>query len=219
MEIYDELVRERGEVAGFMRRLYHKGLTTSSGGNISLRCRDGLVLVTPSGLDKGELSADQVSLIRLDGENLAPRLTPTMEAGMHLEILRRRPEIKAVVHAHPVFATAFACLDLELDTGLCSESYMLMPRLANVGFAVPGSPELARLAAESLSSADVALLSNHGVIAVGDSLFKAFELMETAETAAKINFLVRSLGGGRPLGDTERRLIGLAFAPDGSQAH
>lgn len=209
--MYDDLEDERIEVASFMRRLYQRNLTTSSGGNISLRCRDDLALVTPSGLDKGELTADRICLIGLGGENLTPGLKPTMEAGMHLEIMRRRPEIKSVVHAHPVFATAFSCLDLELDTGFCSETYMLAPRLGKTAFALPGSLELARLAAEAMTSADATLLGNHGVVAAGSGLLGAFELMEAVETAARINFLVRSLGGGRPLSEGERRLVALSF--------
>jgi L-fuculose-phosphate aldolase len=188
MDLYDEFAAERERVAYFMRRLYNKGLTTSSGGNISLRVGDNHVLLTPSALDKGELTADQVLLSTLAGENLSPHLKPTLETSMHLAVYRARADVRAVVHAHPVFATAFACVERPLDTALTSEIYMHVPRIGSAPFATPGSAELGRLVAESLADINVSLMRNHGVIAAAPTLYKAFDLLESIETFARVSF-------------------------------
>lgn len=199
MELYEQFAAEREQVAYFMRRLYNKNLTTSSGGNISLRVGDDHVLLTPSALDKGELTADQILLSTLSGENLSPHLKPTMETSMHFAVYRSRSDVRAVVHAHPVFATAFACVDREFDTGLTSEIYMHVPKIGKAPFATPGTDELGSLVAAALSDASVALMRNHGVIAVAATLYKAFDLLESTETAAKISYVASTLATPSPL--------------------
>lgn len=109
--------KERKVVANFMRRLYERGLTTISGGNISMLC-DDYVLMTPSGLDKGRLKAKQIVIMTREGENLTPDLTPTIEKHMHLAIYKSNPEVKAIVHAHPVTATAFTSTDKSISTDM-----------------------------------------------------------------------------------------------------
>lgn len=216
MELYEQYADEREDVAKFMRRLYVKGLTTSSGGNISLRVGEDHVLLTPSALDKGELEGDQVLLSTLSGENLSPHLKPTLETSMHLAVYRARPDVRAVVHAHPVFATAFACVDRSLDTSLTSEIYMHMPKIGCAAFATPGSAELGRLVAESLDAGagvNVSLMRNHGVIAVAKTLYKAFDLLESVETFAKVTFaagVIAGAGGAvRPMTADQLRAIDL----------
>ena len=116
---------ERREIAYFMRRLYKMGLTTTSGGNISRLC-DDYVLMTPSTLDKARLKAKHIVVLSLEGENLTPDLKPTMEKEMHIEIYRKNSEVKAIVHAHPVTATAFACTGKSVSTTLIAESYAIL---------------------------------------------------------------------------------------------
>ena len=208
MELYEELAAEREQVAYFMRRLYEKGLTTSSGGNISMRVGDGgHVLLTPSALDKGRLAADQVLLSTLEGENLSPGLKPTLETNMHLAAYRARKDVRAVVHAHPVHATAFACVDRRLDTSLTSEMYMHVPKVGYAPFATPGSVELGRVVSESLADTDVALMSNHGVIAVGTTLYKAFDLLESMENFARVSFTAALISTPRPIAPQELAAI------------
>ena len=199
MGLYEELEPQREEVAYFMRRLYKKNLTTCSGGNLSLRGPDGTVLATPSALDKGELAADQILLMTMDGENLTPKYKPTIEAGMHIEVLRRRPEMNAVVHAHPAYGTAFACMDVPLDITLSSEVFCLVSRINQARFAVPGSKELATAVGEAMATADVGLMHNHGVITTGPTMLKAFDLMEVLEVTAKMNVILKIMGGARNL--------------------
>ncbi len=199
MGIYEELAPQREEVAYFMRRLYNKNLTTCSGGNISLRGPDNTVLITPSALDKGELQPDEVLLVTLDGKNLTPKYKPTIELDLHTELFKRRPEVGAVVHAHPAFATAFACMNMEILTSLTNEAYLLVGEIVQAPFAAPGTKDLAGLVADAMPKANVCLMKNHGVITLGPTMLKAFDLIEVTELAAKMTYITKALGACRPL--------------------
>src|SRR5512145_315652 len=100
----------RTEIACFMRRLYKRGITTASGGNISIRIDEG-ILITPSAVDKGSIKGKQIGLVSFDGKNVTPELKPSMETGMHLAIYKSRPDINVIVHAHPPFATCFTAME------------------------------------------------------------------------------------------------------------
>jgi L-fuculose-phosphate aldolase len=207
MGYYEELAVQRAEVAYFMRRLYDKDLTSCSGGNISVRASGDLVLITPSSLDKGELAANQVVLVDLSGENLSPELRPTIEMGLHLEIYRRRPDVKAVVHAHPVFATSFSCMGLDIEIGLTPEGIMTVGELARAEYHPAGTEELAAATAEALASANVAVMTNHGVVAAGPSLFKAYDRLEVTEIAAKMTWITSTMNKCNPLDASQRATI------------
>lgn len=207
MGYYEDLAEQRAEVAYFMRRLYDKNLTSCSGGNISVRASGDLVLITPSSLDKGELAANQVVLVDMAGENLSPELRPTIEMGLHLEIYRRRPDVKAVVHAHPVFATAFSCMGLDIEIGLTPEGIMTVGEIARADYQPAGTGELAVVTAEAVAGANVAVMANHGVAAVGPTLFKAYDRLEVTEIAAKMTWITMTLNKCSPLDQSQRAVI------------
>ncbi len=140
--------KERKEVAGFMCRLYERGLTTISGGNISMLC-DNNVLMTPSGLDKGRLKAKHIVIMTMDGENLTPELTPTIEKDMHLAIYKNNSEVKAIVHAHPVTATAFSSTNKTISTDMLGELYALLREPGRIGYATMGTMNLAEQVGEA----------------------------------------------------------------------
>ncbi|MDR1520574.1 MAG: class II aldolase/adducin family protein [Planctomycetota bacterium] len=196
MENYAELVGRREEVAYYMRRLYRKDLTSSSGGNISLRLPDRRILITPSALDKGELSGDQVALLDPEGKNLCLDLAPTMEVELHLAIYRVRPDVSAVMHAHPPFASSFACSGVDIRLDLTPEARLVVGRLTKAPYHPAGSRELAEAVALALASEDAraALMLNHGVTTVGASMFQAFDRLEVVELAARMTWIARSLG-------------------------
>lgn len=182
------------EVAYFMRRLYDKGLTSCSGGNISLRLADDRVLITPSALDKGELKPEQVVTVTMDGENLSRDIKPTIEMGMHLAIFRLRPDVRAIVHAHPVYATTFSCVDREIEAELTPETIMTIGKIAKADFHPAGTGELADATASALGKNNVVLMRNHGVAAVGPTLLKAFDRLEVTELSAKMTWLAGVMG-------------------------
>lgn len=213
MGIYEDLAKQREEVTYFMRRLYDKNLTTCSGGNISLRCANNMALITPSALDKGEMRADQIVLMdmSMDGMNLTPELPLTIEWELHMEVLKARPDVNAVIHAHPPYATAFACMDVPLDITISSEIYLLIDGIVDAPYAPPGTAELAHNVASSMAKANVGFMENHGVLTIGPSLLKAFDLMEVIENTAKMNFVARTFGCPRPLSPDQKRVTNACF--------
>ncbi|MDR0362713.1 MAG: class II aldolase/adducin family protein [Planctomycetota bacterium] len=199
MKTYEELAAEREEVAYWMRRLYRQGLTTCSGGNLSLRVDEGRALITPSSLDKGEIVADQIGLFTLEGENLTPSLRGSIETDMHLSILRNRPDVSAVVHAHPVTATSFAAMEVKIRCDLTAEAHAVIGRVKYTGYSIMGSRGLAELVAESLKEADASIMKNHGVITVGPTMLKAFDRIEVLENAAKMTWITHTMNSCSPL--------------------
>jgi L-fuculose-phosphate aldolase len=189
--LYKGCEPQREELAYFMRRLYEKGLTTCSGGNVSMRLESGHVIVTASGVDKGRISASEVALLTLAGENLTPNLTATSETEMHLAVLRARPDVKAVVHAHPLAVTSFSCTDDEIEYRLVGETYVVLGVPATARFIMGGTTELAAEVAGKAADADVIIMKNHGALTVGPTLLKAFDRIEVLEAAAQMTALIR----------------------------
>ena len=113
----------KAAVAAFMKRAYGRGLTTATGGNVS--ARDGSVmLITPSGKDKASLSADDIASVDiLTGSSLSPGMKLSIETEMHRLVYAARPDIKAIVHAHPVFASLFSASEDKIDTAIIAESW------------------------------------------------------------------------------------------------
>lgn len=191
--------KERKTVAGFMRRLYRQGLTTTSGGNISLKVSDDIIVITPSATDKGRMKWKEVGIMNILGENLTPDLKPSIEAAMHLSIYRKKKEVSAIVHAHPVFASAYTAMKCSVDTSLTAEARAICGEPSFVPYALMGTQELALKAADSITSADILLLENHGILAVGSTMLQAFDRLEVFENAAKMTMLVEMTGRKKPL--------------------
>ena len=202
------MIEQKQAVADCMNRLYAKGLTTTSGGNISLRVSESLILLTPSATDKGNMKAEQIAEIGMDGTNHTPDLKPSIETSMHLEIYKRHPHVQAIVHAHPPMASTFTAVRKPINVRLIAESYAIVGEPAIAPYALMGTPELADSVADSLKEHTYCvLMENHGVLCIGDSLLQAFDRIEVLENTAKINLLAAQLGGGTELNETQCREI------------
>jgi L-fuculose-phosphate aldolase len=199
MELKEKFKKERKEVARFMRRLYKHGLTTTSGGNISLRISDDVILITPSATDKGRMKWKEVGIVNIFGENLTPNLKPSMETGMHIAIYKKREDIEAIVHAHPVYASLFTAIKAKINTNLTAEAKAILGDPLFVRYAVMGSPALAQIAAEHILKSDILLLENHGILTIGTNLLQAFDKIEVLENAAKMTLMTEMTGKRRPL--------------------
>ena len=191
--------KERKEVARFMRRLYKQGLTSTSGGNISLRISDDLIAITPSATDKGRMRWQEVGIMNIMGENLTPDLKPSIESGMHLAIYKRKTEIKAIVHAHPVCASSFTAMKSRIETDLTAEACAILGTPAVVPYALMGTADLANLAAQNIENSDILLLENHGVLTTGANLLQAFDKTEVLENAARMTLIVNLTKKKSPL--------------------
>jgi L-fuculose-phosphate aldolase len=203
--------KERKEVARFMRRLYRHGLTTTSGGNISLRAGEDKIIITPSATDKGEMRWREVGIMTIDGENLTPELKPSIEHRMHLAIYKKKEGILAIVHAHPVYASAYTAMKCRIDTSLTAEACAICGDPRFVTYALMGTDELAVLAAESVVSSDILLLENHGILTTGTSLLQAFDKLEVLENAARMTLITELTGKKKPLTKTRVRELERLF--------
>ncbi|MBI5009962.1 MAG: class II aldolase/adducin family protein [Bacteroidia bacterium] len=199
MEYSKKFKTERKEVARFMRRLYLQGLTSTSGGNISLRITDDLIAITPSATDKGRMKWKEVGILNILGENLTPGLKPSIESGMHLAIYKRKPEIKAIVHAHPVCASSFTAMKAEIDTNLTAEACAILGTPVVVPYALMGTADLANAAADYIEKSDILLLENHGILTAGANLLQAFDKTEVLENAARMTLIVNLMKKKSPL--------------------
>jgi len=181
--------KERKEVASFMRRLYNHGLTTTSGGNISCRVSEDIILITPSATDKGRMKWKEVGVLSILGQNLTPHLKPSIESEMHLSIYRKNKDIEAVVHAHPVFATSFTAMKYNIDTNLTAEAAAILGTPLLVPYALMGSTDLAAAVSDSIQKSDILLLENHGILTTGSTILQAFDKIEVLENAAKMTLI------------------------------
>ena len=184
----------------FMRRLYRQGLTTTSGGNISLRISDELIIITPSATDKGRMKWREVGIMTIQGKNLTPELKPSIEHEMHLSIYRKKKEVSAIVHAHPLFASAYTAMRCKINTNLTAEAKAICGDPGFVAYALMGTSKLASLVAESIVTNDILLLENHGILTTGSSLLQAFDKLEVLENAARMTMIVELTGKKKPLG-------------------
>jgi L-fuculose-phosphate aldolase len=199
MENTKKFKSERKEVARFMRRLYSHGLTTTSGGNISMRITDDIIAITPSATDKGRMRWKEVGILNILGENLTPELKPSIESGMHLSIYKKKKEVAAIVHAHPVFASAFTAMKCKINTDLTAEARAILGDPIVVPYALMGTGELAAIASEYVMNYDILLLENHGILTTGSNLLQAFDKIEVLENAAKMTLIAEMTKKKSPL--------------------
>ena len=185
---------ERRETAYFMRRLYRQFLTTTSGGNISCRLPDGNIAITASQSDKAEQSPETVGITTPDGKSLTGELKLSIETGMHLAVYRARPEVEALVHAHPPLTTAFTLTDRDMNEDSPDEVKLQLGRIVKAKYGEAGSAELAQNVAEAAASgADAVLLARHGALTTGADPLRALFRMESLEQAAKTMLAARLL--------------------------
>lgn len=188
----------RNEIVEIGRWLYEREYVVAMEGNISARL-DGEILVTPTAACKGLLTADQIVKTDPKGRKLEGEYKPSTEFAMHLEVYRQRPDVKAVVHAHPPYASAFAVAGIPLDKALIAEIVALLGCIPLAKYGAPSTEELPASIRELVPYYDAILLANHGAVAYGTSLKDAYFKMETVEHFAKINLLLRILGRESPL--------------------
>jgi L-fuculose-phosphate aldolase len=191
--------KERKQVASFMKRLYKQGLTTTSGGNISCRVDGDTILITPSATDKGNMKWKEVGIMTILGENLTPHLKPSIESEMHLSIYRKKKDVEAIVHAHPVFASSFTAMKRKIDTNLTAEACAILGKPLVVPYALMGTRDLADIVSENVLNSDILLLENHGILTTGANLLQAFDKIEVLENAAKMTLIVEMKDKKSPL--------------------
>jgi L-fuculose-phosphate aldolase len=182
------------------RQLAERGLIAGQDGNISVRLSSNRVLVTPSGLIKAGLVPSDMVEIDLAGRRRRGRRKPTSELDLHLRILRHRPDVGAVVHAHPPVATGFSVAGMGLDRLVLPELVVLVGPVPLVPYGTPGTPELGDRVEPYLHQHDALLLANHGAVTMAPTIETAWIRMESLEHAARILLVARMLGTVNELG-------------------
>ncbi len=181
------------------RRLAERGFVAATDGNISVRLPDGTVLVTPSGRNKSDVEIEEFIIVGMDGKVLGGIGRPSTEFAMHSFIYKARQEARAVVHAHPPFATAFAAARIPLDGLVFPEVIVTLGKIPLADYATPSTPEVVASIEQLVKHYDAIMLANHGVITFGETLDDAYNKMEKVEHTARIAYLVRELGGAKEL--------------------
>lgn len=192
---------EKEQVVRYGKKLIDRRLTTGSGGNISVCNREkNLVAISPSGLDYYETTPEDIVILDMDGNLVEGKHRPSSEAGMHLAFYKNRADVSGIVHTHSKFATAIACMGWELPAvhyliGMAGH------RVKCTGYATYGSEELAKKALETIGDSNAVLLANHGLIALGEDVDRAFSTAEHLEFVSEVYYLTKTLGTPNILSD------------------
>ena len=182
--------------------LHQCGLVAATDGNLSVRMEDGNVLCTPTLMSKGMMEPDDLVVVDADGHKVSGQREVSSELAMHLFIYRKRPDVNAIVHAHPPTATGYAAAGIPLDTALCSEIIVTLGSVPLAVYGTPGTAELTEALAPLVADHQAILMANHGVVTYGDNLLTAYMNMETVEHYAKIALVTHMLGRQQPLSGT-----------------
>jgi len=184
----------RADIVEVGRRMYARGYTASNDGNISVRIAPDRLLMTPKSVCKGFMTPDMMCVTDLNGKKISGDRDPSSEALMHLEVYRQRPDVNAVVHAHPPIATGFAVAGIPLDRAVLAEVLTTLGSIPLAEYATPSTSELPDAVRKYIKAHDGMLLANHGALTVGADLFGAYYKMETIEHFAHISLVARLLG-------------------------
>ena len=185
----------RQDIVEIGRYVWQKQWIAANDGNITIRLDEGRVLCTPTGVCKGLLHPDDLIIVDRKGNHLEGRLKGTTEIAMHLAIYNLRPDVRAVLHAHPPVATGFATAGRALNLALLPEVIIGLGCVPLAGYGLPGTPALIEPMLPLIPKYDALMMGNHGAVCYGEDVFKAFFRMETVEHFARITLVAELLGG------------------------
>lgn len=197
----------RQEVCRIGKLLHERGYVAATDGNISVRLSQNLVLCTPTSMSKGMMQPEDMVIVDMDGHQKDGARHPSTELGMHLLFYCMRPEIRAVVHAHPPTATGFAAAGISLEEPLVAEVVTAFGKIPLARYGMPGTQELANSLRPLVPRHDAILMEHHGVVTCGHDLLKAYMNMESVEHCAKIALVARQLGPTHPMPVEEVRKL------------
>lgn len=188
----------RREMIRAGRLMWERGFVAATDGNLSARMGANRLLVTASGVSKGFLSDEDLVVIRMDGETVSSYrgrdARPSTEIALHLEVYRQRPDVNAVVHAHPPLATAFSIAGVSLARCVIPEVIVALGGIPTAEYATPGTPEVPVSIRQAIGDYDAMILAHHGSLTVGDTLWEAYLRLEKVEHTAEITLAAQQLG-------------------------
>jgi L-fuculose-phosphate aldolase len=200
----------RADIVEAGRRLYARAYIASNDGNISARLDDQRLIATPKSVSKGFMTPDMMVIVDYEGQKVSGERDASTELPMHLEVYRNRPDVNAVVHAHPPTATGFAVAGIPLTRAVLAEVITTLGSIPIAAYGTPSTAELPDAVRKYIKAHDGMLLANHGAVTCGPDVLSAYYKMETIEHFAKISLVARLLGGENLISREEvERLQGL----------
>src|SRR5215831_3577005 len=189
----------REDICQIGRLVFQKGWVAANDGNITIRLDAERILATPTGVCKGMMSSDDLIIVDMKGNKISGRAERTSEIAMHLTVYELRPDIKAVVHAHPPVSTGYATAGRTLNLALLPEVVIGLGCVPLADYGLPGTPALTEPMLPLIPKYDALLMANHGAVCYGEDVFKAYFRMETMEHFARIQLVAELLGGPKVL--------------------
>ena len=188
------LLHPKEQIVRIMYRIYNGKMTTLSGGNLSLKDHNGDIWITPAGIDKGKLIPNDIMCVKTNGD-VVGQYKPSSELPFHISIYKKRPDIKAIVHAHPPALVSFSIVRSIPDTNIIPQAKRVCGKVGYALYALPGSNKLGDNIAETFEQGyNVVLLENHGVAIGGTDLLNAFHRLETLEFCARTIIQAKRVG-------------------------
>ena len=198
-----ELMHPADQLVVIMDRIYRGGMTTTSGGNLSIRDDNGDIWITPSGIDKGNLTRADMNQVKPDGTILGPH-KPSVELPFHKKIYEIRPDLRAILHAHPPTLVAFSLARRIPDISIIPNASEVCGKVSMAKYDVPGSTQLGEnIAEEFVKGYNTVLMENHGVVCGAKDLFRAFMSFETLDFCGRLEIDAKKLGVPRSLSEDE----------------
>lgn len=176
-------------------KLHSKGFVSATDGNVSIRISKDKIICTPTSLPKEKVQTKDLITLTLDGEQISGNRRPSTEIKMHLAIYRKREDVNAVIHAHPVYVTAFASSKLALDLPVLPEVILNLGVVPVCEYSTPSTEEVVKSISPFIEKTNLLLLQNHGAVTYGQNLEEAYYLMEKLEHTAKIFSVAYYFGG------------------------
>ena len=200
------------EMCEIGKRVYNRGMVAANDGNFSVKLSDNEFLCTPTGVSKGFMTPEYICKVDAEGNVIEANegFKPSSEIKMHMRVYKEREDVKAVVHAHPMYATTFAVCGLPLTEPIMPEAVLSLGTVPLAKYGTPSTMEIPDAVSEYLPYYDAVLLEDHGALSYADSLMGAYHKMESLEFYARLLYQAKMLGGPKELTDEQvKRLYGM----------
>ncbi len=193
------------EMCEIGKRVYNRGMVAANDGNFSVKLSDNEFLCTPTGVSKGFMTPEYICKVDAEGNVIEANegFKPSSEIKMHMRVYKEREDVKAVVHAHPMYATTFAVCGLPLTEPIMPEAVLSLGTVPLAKYGTPSTMEIPDAVSEYLPYYDAVLLENHGALSYADSLMGAYHKMESLEFYARLLYQAKMLGGPKELTDEQ----------------
>jgi L-fuculose-phosphate aldolase len=202
-ELDISLMHPRDQIVKIISRIYKNGMTTTSGGNVSIIDENGDIWVTPSAIDKGSLRPEDINCVKADGTILGPH-KPSSEFPFHIAIYKIRPDLKAIIHAHPPALVSFSIARVIPDTNVIPQAKYVCGPIGYAEYAIPGSDELGKKIADVFAQDySAVIMENHGTVVGGTDMKDAYQRFETLEFCARTIINAKTIGKVKTLTDEQ----------------